>query len=37
MKRKRGKKEGETITDTDLLSSWVNTGLMVKSVGVPQK
>ncbi len=29
---KRGKKEGETITDTDLLSSWANTGFMAQNV-----
>ena len=37
MKRKRGKKEGETITDTDLFSSLANTGFMAQSVGVIQK
>lgn len=29
---KRGKKEGDTITDTDLLSSWANTGFMAQNV-----
>lgn len=29
---KRGLKEGQTITDTDLLSSWANTGFMAQNV-----
>lgn len=29
---KRGKKEGEAITDTDLLSSWANTGFIAQNV-----
>ncbi|MDX9810757.1 MAG: SagB/ThcOx family dehydrogenase [Bacteroidales bacterium] len=29
---KTGKKEGDAITDTDLLSSWANTGLIAQNV-----
>ncbi|MBE0677343.1 MAG: nitroreductase family protein, partial [Bacteroidales bacterium] len=29
---KRGLKEGQQITDTDLLSSWANTGFMAQNV-----
>jgi nitroreductase len=29
---KRGLKEGQTITDADLLSSWANTGFMAQNV-----
>ncbi len=29
---KRGVKEGQQVTDTDLLSSWANTGFMAQNV-----
>jgi len=29
---KLGKKEGDTITDTDMLSSWANTGFIAQNV-----